>query len=117
MLKRLAMSREVSRRKSLLITLEAVTGEEDHSEDAEIPAEADLGAKEDQVDQAALILTATIAEEGDTGAMNAHHLNRHRPIRPRSRSHIQRSTRGTSVTNQMEIGATGQRPRKWHPHL
>ena len=56
--------------------LEAVTGAEDHSKDAEIPAEADLGAKEDQVDRAALIPTATIAEEGVIGAMNAHLLNK-----------------------------------------
>ena len=66
---------------------EAVTGAKDHSKDAEIPAEADLGAKVDQADRAAPILTATIAEEGDTEAMNAHLLNRHRQIRPRSRSH------------------------------
>ena len=97
--------------------LEVVTGAKDHSEDVEIPAEADLGAKADQVDLAAPILTATIAEEEDTGAMNAHLLNKLRQIRPRSRNHIRRSTKGTSVTNQMEIGKTGQKPRKWHPHL
>ena len=97
--------------------LEAVTGAKDHSEDTEIPAEADLGAKEDQADLAMPILTVTIAEEGDTGAMNAHLLNKLRQIRPRSRSHPQKSTRETNATNQMEIGATGQRPRKWHPHL
>ena len=64
-----------------------VTGEEDHSEDVEIPVEADLGAKVDQADQAVPNLTATIAAEGDTGAMNAHLLNRLRQIRSRSRSH------------------------------
>ena len=58
--------------------LEVVTGAEDHSKDAEILVEADLGAKVDQADLAAPILTATIVEEGDTGAMNAHRLNRHR---------------------------------------
>ena len=67
--------------------LEVVTGEEDHSEDAEIPVEANLGAKVDQVEQAALNLTVTIAVEGDTGAMNVHFLNRDRQTRPRSRSH------------------------------
>ena len=67
--------------------LEVVTGEEDHSEDMEIPAEENLGAKVDQVEQAALILTATIVVEGDTGAMNAHLLNKLRLTRPRSRSH------------------------------
>ena len=97
--------------------LEVVTGAEDHSEDAEIPMEADLGAKVDRADLAMPIQTATIAEEGDTGAMNAHLRNRLRQIRPRSRNHIRRSTRGTRVTNQMEIGETGQRPKKWHPHL
>ena len=56
--------------------LEVVTEGEDHSEDAEIPAEADLGAREDWADQAALILTATIVEEGDIVAMNAHLPNR-----------------------------------------
>ena len=67
--------------------LEVVTGGEDHSEDTEIPAEENLGAKVDQVEQAMLIPTVTIAVEGDTGAMNAHLLNRLRQIRPRSRSH------------------------------
>ena len=70
------MLRGASRRKSLLITLEVVTGAKDHSEGTEIPAEADLGAKVDQADRAAPILTATIAEEGDTGAINAHLLNK-----------------------------------------
>ena len=111
------MSRGASRRKSLLITLEVVTGAEDHSKDAEIPTEADLGVKVDWAELATLILTATIVGEGDIGAMNAHHLNRLRQIRPRSRSNPQRSTRATSATNQMQIGAIGQRPRKWHPHL
>ena len=68
--------------------LEVVTGAEDHFEDAEIPTEADLGAKEDWVEQAAPILTVTIAAEGDTGATNAHLQNRLRQIRLRSRSHI-----------------------------
>ena len=97
--------------------LEAVTGEEDHSEDVEIPTEVDLGEKEDWADQAVPNLTAIIVEEGDTGAMNAHHLNRLRQTRPRSRSHTQRSKREISATNQMEIGETGQKPRKWHHHL
>ena len=96
--------------------LEAVTGEEDHSEDAEIPTEADLGAKVDQADQAAPNLTATIAVEGDIGAMNAHLLNKLRQTKPRSRSHPRKSTRGINA-NQMEIGMVGQRLRKWHPHL
>ena len=95
---------------------EAVTGAKDHSEDAENPAEADLGAKVDRADLAAPIPTVTIAEEGVTGAMNAHLRNRHRLIRQRSRSHLQKNTRGINA-NQMEIGETGQRPRKWHPHL
>ena len=56
--------------------LEAVTGAKDHSKDAEIPVEADLGAKEDRADRAVPNLTVTIAEEGDTGAMNAHLLNK-----------------------------------------
>ena len=55
---------------------EVVIGEEDHSEDVKIPTEANLEAKVDWVEQAAPILTATIAEEGDTGAMNAHLLNK-----------------------------------------
>ena len=96
--------------------LEAETGAEDHSEDTEIPTEADLGVKEDWVDLAAPILIAITAVEGDTGAMNAHHRNKLRQTRPRSRSHL-RSTRGISATNQMEIGMTGRKPRKWHPHL
>ena len=70
------MSKGASRRKSLLITLEVVTGAKDHSKDAEIPMEADLGAKVDWVEQATLNLTATIAEEGDIGATNAHLLNK-----------------------------------------
>ena len=82
------MLRGASRRKSLLITLEVVTGAKDHSEDAEIPVEADLGAKEDRADLAAPILTATIVEEGDIGAMNAHLQNKLRQIRPRNRNHI-----------------------------
>ena len=56
--------------------LEAVTGEEDHSKDTEIPMEANPGAKEDWVELAAPNLDATIAEEGDIRAMNAHLLNR-----------------------------------------
>ena len=78
--------------------------------------EEDLGAKVDRADLAVPILTATIAEEGVIGAMNAHLQNKLRQTRPRSRN-CPRSTKGTNATNQMEIGVTGQRPRKWHPHL
>ena len=46
----LAMSRGASRRKNLLIMLEAVTVEEDHSKDMEIPMEANLEAKVDQAE-------------------------------------------------------------------